>query len=143
MVCKRPSYKGWPDSMCEQRACARGKHNTLSTKVLCSCPPGTMSGFHTGREGIMCKMPGSQHQTCSETSKAGAMFSPSPPKHGPLGPLLLVVREKLGQTRENPCFKGGRMKPSCFCASGEGEATPKPSGLGLRAHRWERGCGAG
>lgn len=95
------------------------------------------------RQGIMCKMPGSQHQTCSETSKAGATFSPSPHKHGPLGPLLLVVREKLGQTHENPCFKGGRMKPSCFCASGEGKAIPKLSGLGLRAHRWERGCRAG
>lgn len=52
-----------------------------------------MLGFH--RQGIMCEMSGSQHQTCSETGKARTMFSASLPEHGALVPSPVVVREGL------------------------------------------------
>lgn len=103
---------------CEQRACARRAHNTLSTKGLCSRPPHNVRLSH--RQRILCKMPGSQHQTCSER----AMFSTTQAwtarsvAGGGAGKLVKLVRIR---------FNGGRVKPSCLGGSAEGVGIPKLS----------------
>lgn len=44
---------------------------------------------------------------CSETGKARAMFSLSPPMRGLLGPLLLVVQENMVKLVRIPLLRVG------------------------------------
>lgn len=60
-----------------------------------------------------------------------------------VGSVALGGARKHGETCENPSFKGGRIKPPCCCASGEGAAIPEQSRLGPYGCRWSRDAGQG
>lgn len=125
--------------MCEQGACVREEHNAPSTKLLCSQPPAHHWAPTQAGNCVQNAWKSAPNVLRNGQSQSNVLPFPWP---------AWIVRSaagggerNLGQTHENPWFRGGRTNPSPFCASGEGAAIPKLSRVGPGACRWEQECG--